>query len=83
MHLYTFFGQSGAVYDQNQVFGYYMFVETRVAQGNGGFQYLDVKSKIGGFPGLSALGLIMTCILVPVTLTARKLLSEFGPRTDK
>lgn len=83
MHLYTFFGQSGGVYDQNYVFGYYMFVETRTAQGNGGFQYLDVKSRIGGFPGLSALGLIMTCILVPITLTARKLLSEFGPRTDK
>ena len=82
MHLYTFFGSSGAVYKQNQVFGYYMFVQTQNTNKNGGFQYLDVKSDIGGFPGLSALGLIMTFILVPVTLTVKKLLTKYGPRTD-
>lgn len=83
MHLYTFFGSSGAVFKENQVFGYYMFAATQSANKNGGFQYLDVTSDYGGFPGLSALGLIITFILVPITLGTRKLLSTYGPRTDK
>ena len=74
MHLYTFYGGGGA--DGIDVFGYYMYRTTV----NGSMYEKSAKGL--SYSGLSALGLIMTFILVPITLTVRKLMETYGPRTD-
>lgn len=53
--------------------GYYLYLQTLWSPGLTG----DVGQIL--FPVLSAMGLMITVIVVPVTLTVRKLLAKYGP----
>ncbi len=71
MYMYTFFGHASTNYD---VFGFYMYKQTL----NGSVDDVGGRS----YSVLSAMGVIITIILVPITLGVRKLLEKYGPRTD-
>ena len=74
MHLYTFYGNHGTT--GIDTFGYYMTRNTL----NGSLYQKSAKGL--SYTELSALGLIMTCIVVPITLITRKLMETYGPSTD-
>ena len=67
MHLYTIFGESAEY--QLYTFGYFLYRST-------------LKAQLSDYPYLSAMGLLMTIVVVPLTLVVRYLLNKFGPRTD-
>ncbi|MDR2201847.1 MAG: sugar ABC transporter permease [Clostridiales bacterium] len=69
--LFNFFGADAP--SHLTTLGYYMYaaVQRSVAAGGSELQY----------PYLSALGLCMTAIILPLTLTARRLLEKLGPKT--
>ena len=75
MNLFTFYGTSGAATFDN--FGYFLYRKIQEAGVTGvlAFSGLD-------YTQLSALGVIITVILVPITLGVRYLLQKFGPSTD-
>ena len=54
---------------QLQTLGYFMYSGT-------------VNGGMGSYPVLSAFGMLMTAIAVPVTLLTRNILTKYGPRTD-
>ena len=66
LNLYSFYGISAPA--QLQTFGYYLY---RGAQ----------SGELPEYPYLSAMGLMLTCIALPITLGVRKLMERFGPRT--
>ncbi len=70
MNLFTFFGTGGKV----SVFGYFFYSETQ--------RNLSLNPGYFNMHELSALGLIITFILVPVILIVRKLLTKYGPSAD-
>jgi len=67
MSAYSFFGEGLEM--QLYTFGYYLFMRAS-------------KTSLYEYPVLSALGLIMTAIAVPVTLTLKYLLNKFGPSVE-
>lgn len=67
MSLHTLYGEMAS--PKIQTFGYYLFV--RVAQGN-----------LKEYPFLSAMGLMMTFIAVPLTLFVRWGMKKIGPSVD-
>ncbi|MDR0426307.1 MAG: sugar ABC transporter permease [Clostridiales bacterium] len=71
MGLFNFYG----AYAPNHLItlGYYMFATVQTALASGGSQ--------AGYPYLSAMGLTMTAIVLPVTLFVRWALEKFGPKT--
>lgn len=54
---------------QLQTIGYFLYNGT-------------VNAGMGGYPVLSAFGLIMTAIAVPLTMLTRHLLTKYGPKTE-
>ena len=77
MSLFTFYGQNGSNFGVD-VFGYYFYRLTQDASVG-----LYPKAKpMYSYPELSALGLIITLIVAPLTLTTRKLMEKYGPRVD-
>lgn len=73
MHMYSFYSDAGTGEGYPSVFGYYFYAKTRTADYYG----VDVT-----YSQLSALGLLFTAILMPIVLTARKLLNKYGPSAD-
>lgn len=71
MALYAFFGDTGK--NVFSVFGFYLYVSAKDAN------YIGTDPS---YPMLSALGLIITFVVAPLTLGVRKLLTKYGPRTD-
>ena len=69
MSLYSFFG--GSADYSLYTFGYFLFKETAEAEG-----YLT------RYPYLSAFGLLLTFVAVPLTLLVKWLLEKFGPSVD-
>ena len=67
IHLYSFYGPTAP--SSLHTFGYYLYAETLQA---GFFEY----------PYLSAMGMLMTAIAIPLTLLARWLLTRFGPSVE-
>lgn len=65
MNLFSFYGPS-APYSL-YTFGYFIYAET-------------LKSGVSGYPYLSAWGLLMTVVAVPLTLFVRWALDKFGPK---
>lgn len=65
--LYTFFGDSAPF----QTLGYYVFVQTNAANGN-----------LTHYPKLACLGLVMSAVCIPITLTLRHLLEKHGPNEN-
>lgn len=70
-NLYSFF--SNQTDPPFQTFGYYMYVNTMKVQ---------AKMDMSGYPQLSALGLAMTFVAVPLTYLVKWLLEKFGPSED-
>lgn len=71
-HLYTLFASSA---DTVSTYGYFMYVQTIKA---------DVTKNINNlsYPELSAMGLMMTLVMFPLTVGVRRLLEKYGPRVD-
>ncbi len=70
MHMYTFFGTRGSYFD---VLGFYLYREAQRAA--------VVGTNIS-YSMLAAMGLMITCVIAPITLLVRKLLEKYGPRAD-
>lgn len=77
MNLYTFYGRSAP--EGIWSIGYYLYVNTVASQG---------LTSVGGgnglllYPEISALGLMITLVILPLTFTVRKLFTKFGPSVD-
>ncbi len=69
LNLFSFYG--GGAPEGVQTYGYYLYkeVEARKATGEGYAYY-------------SALGLIVSCVAIPLTLLSKYLLEKFGPREE-
>lgn len=68
MGLFSFFGANAD--PQIYTFGYYLYVNSWLA---------SMQYDYGAFTELSAMGLIMTMVAVPLTLGIKKVLEKFGP----
>lgn len=68
-NLFSFFGENAP--DAVQTYGYYLYVEAKKG--------LQSRSA---YPLLSAMGLLMTVVVVPVTLLVKHLLEKHGPSED-
>lgn len=77
MHLFTFYGERGSNFGTD-VFGYYFYRMTQ----NAGINLYQQARPLYSYPELSALGLIITLILAPITLTTRRLMEKYGPSVD-
>lgn len=79
MHLYTFYGNDISV-ENLETFGYYLYVNSTQSD------FKDVTLNSGAIvpslPTLAAVGLCMTAVMLPATVTLRKCLRKFGPRVD-
>ncbi|MBQ4099035.1 MAG: sugar ABC transporter permease [Clostridia bacterium] len=78
MNLHIFFGvnaEFGA-----SVYGYYFY--QIAARDTTGDLLSDGSGNFMSLRALAALGLISTCILVPMTLGVRKLLNKYGPSAE-
>lgn len=67
-NLFSFYGVNAP--DEVQTYGYYLYVKVQSAR------------SVAEYPLLSAMGLMMTLVVVPVTLLVRRLLEKYGPRED-
>ena len=79
--------------DQYRMFSLYKYNEVGSLENVGHFLYMEasrVGKTIGGgqsttnntYGSLSAMGLLLSFVVIPVTLVARKLLNKYGPRAD-
>lgn len=68
LNLYSFYGDAAP--GNIQTFGYYLYNKTQAA------------TSRAEYPALSAMGLILTLIAVPLTLLVKKALEKFGPQSD-
>lgn len=75
MQMYTFFDQQAVGGGYYISVGYYMYVQTL----KGG---LVPTSPWLSFSQVSAMGLMITIIIVPITLIVRKMMKKFGPSVD-
>lgn len=73
MHLYTLFG-TGA--NELSTFGYYLYLQALNSD------VVVTKTGYLSYPQLSALGFIISCIMIPIVLLTRKLMEKFGPSID-
>lgn len=69
LNLYSFYGSDPSV--PFKTFGYYMFFQTN--------KYVNDMSH---YPVLSAFGLMMTAVAVPLTFLVKYLVEKFGPSED-
>ena len=80
MNLYTMFELYAP--ERAQTFGYYLYVQATASD-----VYVTPGNSIAGipilsYPQLSAVGLILTLIMLPITMLLRKGLNKFGPSVD-
>lgn len=73
MQLYTLFGNHA---DELSTWGYFLYVETTVSD------VIAPSITTMSYSELSALGLTLTLIVFPITMTIRKMLEKFGPSVD-
>ena len=78
MNLYTFFGKE-LPNDDIRSIGYYMYLQTVESQGL--FEFGGGKDNLL-YPQISAMGVMITLVVLPVTLTIRRLLEKLGPSVD-
>ena len=72
MNLLGFFGDTGKNYFS--VFGFYLYQEARTA---------PMSDPLGNtLSTLSAMGLLITAIVAPISLGTRKLMQKYGPSVD-
>lgn len=75
MQLYTFFGANAPI----KSVGYYLYINNLYSDGlvdRGGYKGFLI------YPHLSALGLIITFITIPIVMTVRWALRKYGPSTN-
>ena len=65
-NLYSFFGGASPI----KTLGYWLYTRTQSA------------ASVADYPMLSAMGLMLTVVTVPMTLLVKKLLEKFGPKQD-
>ena len=80
MNLYTMFELYAP--ERAQTFGYYLYVQATASD-----VYVQPGNSVAGipilsYPQLSAIGLILTLVMLPITLLLRKGLNKFGPSVD-
>lgn len=68
LNLFSFYG--GAAPSGIQTYGYYFYTKTYGAK------------SMSEYPILSAMGLLMTVVVVPLTLLVKHLLEKYGPKED-
>ncbi len=79
--------------DQYRMFSLYKYNEVGSLENVGHFLYMEasrVGKTVGGgqsttnntYGSLSAMGLLLSFVVIPVTLVTRKLLNKYGPRAD-
>ena len=73
-HLYTFYGETAA-YQGFTTVGYFMYIN----QIGSDIIKTEANHITMNYPQLAAMGLMMTLIIVPITLSARRLLEKYGP----
>ena len=69
MRLFDFYGNNAELY--LQTVGYHLYAGVQRA-----------GADLTKYPRFAAMGVVLTCITVPVTLTVRWALQKFGPRVD-
>ncbi len=69
LNLFSFYG--AAAPGEVQTYGYYLYKEVQ-----------DAGNDMTGYPILSAIGLMMTVVAVPLTLGIRRLMEKLGPSED-
>lgn len=74
INLFSFYG--GSAPPEIQTYGYYLYKKTQAAAAVS----KDVNNP--EFPALSAMGLLMSVVVVPLTLFVRWALEKFGPKED-
>jgi ABC-type sugar transport system permease subunit len=74
-HLYTLFGGAG---NEVSSVGYFLYVQ---AQGSS-LAASEISGNYLSYSILSAMGLILTAIVLPTTLVLRRLLEKHGPSAD-
>ena len=79
-NLHTFFGMDGPFSEKVHTVGYMIFYSVR----NGSIISDRTGSKITmlSFTQVSALGLMITSIMLPTTLILKKIMTKYGPSTD-
>ena len=68
LNLYSFFGENAQI--KYYTFGYYLYRNVQI----------DVTGSNYGY--LSSIGIMLTLVVAPITLVARKLLMKFGPSVE-
>lgn len=68
INLYSFYG--GGAPEPVQTYGYYLYMKTQAA------------ASEAEYPPLSAMGLLLTFVAVPLTLVVKWALEKFGPKED-
>lgn len=82
MSLVTFYDKMPSLVKIRTV-GYYLYEQTYKSNVVPDTPWLrDPVNGVLSYSELSAFGLMITCIVVPVSLGVRKLLDKFGPRED-
>lgn len=78
MHLFTFF--SGEITGL-ETLGYYIYLTAQKTDYVVS-EALATKFAFLSYPQLAALGLLLTCIIAPITFLTRKLFDKYGPSED-
>lgn len=68
INLFNFYGNSAP--EEIQTWGYYLYVKVQTA------------TSTAEYTTLAALGLIITCIAIPITLLAKQLIEKLGPSEE-
>lgn len=76
MGLMNLYGSKG-VQSELYTMGYFLFIETK-----GSNTFVEPGSRYMSYSELSALGLLLTFIVAPLTLISKKLLRKYGPSVD-
>lgn len=74
MNLYTFFAQGAP--EGIRSIGYYLYIQTVHSAG------FVANGLYMTYPQISAFGVMITMIILPLTLTTRRLLEKFGPSVN-
>ncbi len=73
MHLFSLYGSTA---DDTATLGYYLYVQAQKSD------VIRLSTAYLNYSELSALGVILTLIIVAITLVAKKLMTKFGPSVD-
>ena len=74
-HLYTLFGTAG---NEVSSVGYFLYVQAQ----SSALAASEISGNYLSYSVLSAMGLILTAIVLPTTLIIRRLLEKYGPSAD-